>query len=121
MNTSEVLGDSGYDSEKTYESLSKKSIKVIIKPPKRESNKDPKTDRDKAVKYMNEEGYHAWRVKNDYGRRERVENTIFRFKNTFGSKFASREERRQANENRIKCQLLNRMFEIGRCTSTLVA
>ena len=29
-------------------------------------------------------GYHAWRVKNNYGRREKVENTFFRFKTSSG-------------------------------------
>ncbi len=115
------LADSGYDGEGTYESLKKKGMLAIIKPPNCESSKDQGTDRDEAVSYINEKGYQAWRVKNNYGRSERVENCFFRFKNVFGSKFASREEKRQINENRIKCQLLNQMFNIGRCISVLVA
>jgi hypothetical protein len=43
-----------------------------------------------------------------------VENTFFRFKNAFGSKFLSRDEDNMENEMTIKCQLLNKMFEIGK-------
>jgi len=62
----------------------------------------------------------AWRVKNNYGRREKVENTFFRFKNTFGSKFLSRNDKNMKNELSIKCQLLNKMFEIGKPISTSI-
>jgi hypothetical protein len=43
-----------------------------------------------------------------------VENAFFRFKNAFGSKFLSRDEDNMENEMTIKCQLLNKMFEIGK-------
>lgn len=43
-----------------------------------------------------------------------VENTFFRFKTAFGSNFLSREDDNMKNEMIIKCQLLNKMFEIGK-------
>ena len=70
--------------------------------------------RRKAVAYQCKKGYHAWRVKNKYGRREKVENTFFRFKTSFGSKLLSRDDKNMKNELTIKCQLLNKMFEIGK-------
>jgi len=64
-----------------------KGIKPIIRPPNRTMNpaieiktiktKNLKTERDEAVQYQQEKGYQAWRVKNNYGRREKVENTFF--------------------------------------------
>lgn len=54
------------------------------------------------------------RNKNKYRLRELVENAFFRFKNAFGSKFLSRDEDSMENEMTIKCQLLNKMFEIGK-------
>ncbi|WP_342225729.1 hypothetical protein [Rickettsia endosymbiont of Urophora cardui] len=60
--------------------------KAVIRPPnssvKVQSLRD-KTERDAAVIYQQNKGYQAWRVKNNYGRRERVENTFFRFKRVF--------------------------------------
>ncbi|CAM9611257.1 unnamed protein product, partial [Choristocarpus tenellus] len=52
---------------------------------------DSKTERQHSATYQQNKGYHSWRNKNKYGRRESVENT-FRFKNSFGSKFLSRNE-----------------------------
>jgi len=52
---------------------------------------------------------------------ESVENTFFRFKNSFGSKFLSRNEDNMKNEMTIKCQLLNKMFEIGKPKSMRIA
>ena len=83
--------------------------------------KKPKTDRQKAVAYQQERGYHAWRVKNNYGQRERVENTFYRFKTSFGSQFLSRDEANMKNELTIKCHLLNKMFEIGRPISARIS
>jgi len=72
------------------------------------------------MSYQQTKGYQAWRVKNNYGRREKVENIFFRFKNTFGSKFLSRNDKNMKNELSIKCQLLNKMFEIGKPISTSI-
>jgi hypothetical protein len=80
-----------------------------------------KTERQQSAAYQQTKGYHAWRNKNKYGRRELVENSIFRFKNSFGSKFLSRDEDNMKNEMIIKCQLLNKMFEIGKPISVRVA
>lgn len=76
--------------------------------------KEAKTDRHKSAIYQEAHGYQAWRVKNDYGRREKVENTFFRFKTNFGSKFLSREDNNMKNEMTIRCDLLNRMFKVGK-------
>lgn len=124
VHTKEIIADPGYDSENMYQFLKSKGIKPTIRPPNRipESKANNlKTERDKAVQYQQEKGYQAWRVKNNYGRREKVENTFFRFKNSFGSQFLSRNDTNMKNEMTIKCQLLNKMFQIGRPISMRVA
>jgi hypothetical protein len=117
IRSKELLGDPGYDGEAIYQMLRKKGIKPTIRPPNKaitiDSAKDY-TERQEQVIYIQEKGYHAWRVKNDYGRREKVENTFFRFKNSFGSKFLSRDDQNMKIELDIKCQLLNKMLKIGR-------
>ena len=124
IKSKEFLGDSGYDGNEVYQLLKTKGMKPIIRPPNRappEESGDSKSDRDIEVEYFNENGYEAWRVKNKYGRREKVENTFYRFKTSFGSKFLSKGETNMKNEMTIKCQLLNRMFEIGKPISVRVA
>ena len=116
IKTKELLGDSGYDGEAIYQILKRKNIKPTIRPPNRPSaikTEDKKTERDRVTEYQEKRGYHAWRVKNNYGRRERVENTFFRFKTSFGSQFLSRGDKNMENEMSIKCKLLNKMVEIG--------
>jgi transposase len=110
----EFLGDPGYDGENIYQLLRKRGIKPTIRPPNRShiiNFNDSKTAREEAVEYQQTKGYQAWRVKNNYGRREKVENTFFRFKTSFGSKFLSRDDQNMSNELTIKCKLLNQMSE----------
>lgn len=121
VKTKEVLGDPGYDGENIYQILRAKGIKPTIRPPNHLVAKKAKTERQQSAAYQQTKGYHAWRSKNKYGRRELVENTIFRFKNSFGSKFLSRDEDNMKNEMIIKCQLLNKMFEIGKPISVRIA
>jgi hypothetical protein len=80
-----------------------------------------KTERQQSGAYQQTKGYHAWRNKNKYGRRELAENTFFRFKNSFGSKFLSRDDDNMKNEMTIKGQFLNKMFEIGKPISVRIA
>ena len=121
IKTKEVIGDPGYDGENIYQMLRAKGIKPTIRPPNHLVARKTKTERQQSATYQQTKGYHAWRNKNKYGRRELVENTFFRFKNSFGSKFLSREDDNMKNEMTIKCQLLNKMFEIGKPISVRAA
>jgi hypothetical protein len=124
IKTKEFLGDPGYDGENVYQFLKSKGTKPTIRPPNSSQKiefKEIKTTREEAVDYQQTKGYQAWRVKNDYGRREKVENTFFRYKKSFGSEFLSRNDENMKQETTIKCKLLNRMLEIGRPISVRVA
>jgi hypothetical protein len=119
----EFLGDPGYDGEGIYQWLRGKNIKPTIRPPNAKiaiKAEEFKSERDKSAEYQQTKGYQQWRVKNNYGRRELVENTFFRFKTIFGSKFLSRDNVNMKNELNIKCQLLNKMFEIGKPISVSI-
>ena len=114
IQATELLGDCGYDGDNIYQILRKKGIKPTIRPPDRPPAKELLTERQEAAAYQQEKGYQAWRVKNKYGRRERVENTFYRYKTSFGSHFLSRDEENMKNELTIKCHLLNQMFKKGK-------
>jgi hypothetical protein len=124
IKTKEFLGDPGYDGESVYQLLKLKGIKPTIRPPNNTQVIEftgTKTTREEAVDYQQTNGYQAWRVKNKYGRREKVENTFFRFKRSFGSEFLSRNDKNMKQEMTIKCKLLNKMLEISRPISVRVA
>jgi IS5 family transposase len=124
VKTKEFLGDPGYDGENIYQLLKFKGIKPIIRPPNNVNIIEftgIKTTREEAVDYQQTKGYQAWRVKNDYGRREKVENTFFRYKKSFGSEFLSRDDENMKQETTIKCKLLNKMQEVGKPNSMRAA
>jgi IS5 family transposase len=105
VRTKEVLADPGYDGENIYQLLRTRGIKPTIRPPNHLAVRKAKTERQQSAEYQQTKGYHAWRSKNKYGRRELAENAFFRFKGSFGSKFLSRGDDNMKNEMTIKCQL----------------
>jgi IS5 family transposase len=121
VRTKEVLADPGYDGENIYQLLRTRGIKPTIRPPNHLAVRKAKTERQQSAEYQQTKGYHAWRSKNKYGRRELAENAFFRFKGSFGSKFLSRGDDNMKNEMTIKCQLLNKMFQIGKPFSVRIA
>ena len=121
IKTKEVLADLGYDGENIYQTIRAKVMKPTIRPPNNLVAKKAKTERQQSAAYQQKKGYHAWRNKNKYGGSELVENTFFRFKGAFGSRFLSRDDDNMKNEMTIKCQLLNQMFKIGKPISARAA
>ena len=111
-NISEVLADTGYDSNNTYIILENKRIKTTIPPPKNAKKAciKPRSD---TINYIKEKGYNAWRSKNKHGRREMVENTIYRYKSIIGAKLRSRKWDNQDAETLLGCHLLNKMTCLG--------
>ena len=91
INTQELLGDPGYDGENVCRTLHKKGMKQTIRPPNHLSSKKAKTEHQQNTAHRQTKGHHAWRNKNERGRREAVENTFLRFKGSFGSQFLSRD------------------------------
>jgi hypothetical protein len=112
---SEVLADGGYDSHQIYRDLEKEMIKSLISPPSKAvvSCSGVPTLRDKAVQYIKDKGYWAWYHKNDFGRRNKVENTFYRLKTIFGRKLSSRNPQNQDAESLLICHLLNQMTDLG--------
>ena len=89
----EVIADRGYDSNAIYKLLASKGIKTIIPPPIRISalKAGPITDRDYNLAYIQKKGIYAWYSKNNYRRREKVENLFYRYKTIIGRKLQTRK------------------------------
>jgi hypothetical protein len=103
------------DSHQIYQDLEKEMIRPLISPPAnaKVSCSEVPTLRDQTVQYIKDKGYWAWHYKNDFGRRNRVENTFYRLKTIFGRKLFSRNPQNQDVESHLICHLLNQMTELG--------
>lgn len=111
-----TLADSGYDSHDNYRVCTDRNIKTIIPPPinaKESTKKNGSSERNQTISYIKEKGIYAWKTKNNYGRRNRVENTFYRLKTIFGRQFSSRIWDNQEAESKIICDLLNKMTHLG--------
>lgn len=81
-------------------------------------------ERDKAIsriKEFGEEGRALWKQESGYHIRSRVETRMFRFKTIVGDKLSCRRNRSQTTEVAVKCDVSNRMLELGRAKSYKVA
>lgn len=119
----ELLADGGYDSHKVYQISKTHQIKLVIPPPTHAviSYDSNPTLRDQTISYIKNKGYWAWYHKNDYGRRNKVENTFYRLKTIFGRKLHSRNWKNQQAEAHLICCLLNKMTQAGMPKSVKVA
>ena len=118
---SAVIGDMAYDTEDCRDCIYERGARQII-PPKKNAKKQKKDpigalkERDRAItriKELGEEGRALWKQEEGYHARSKVETTMFRFKTVLGDKLSCRNEWSQATEVAVKCDVLNRMTELG--------
>jgi hypothetical protein len=117
----DVLGDGAYDTIDCRQFIHDRGGRQII-PPKRTAQsqkKDPipaLKERDDAIhrmKELGENGRSEWKKEIGYHRRSLVETYMYRHKTILGDRLSSRKESTQATEIAIKCDVLNRMTELG--------
>lgn len=120
---SEIIGDGGYDSPATYDSLEihekrsnqNRPIKAIIPPNTgfQEAKETDSAQRLGNIYLIEDKGKLSWQTQMDYGRRARVENTIYRYKALIGNKLRSKTLESQNTEVQIAVRILNRMAQLG--------
>ncbi|MAP25090.1 MAG: IS5/IS1182 family transposase, partial [Rickettsiales bacterium] len=107
-----------------YKICEDRNIKTIIPPPrnaKQTYKNKGNPHRNETINYIQEKGKHAWESKNNYGRRNRVENTFYRLKTIFNRQLISRTWKNQEAESRLVCDLLNQMTNLGMPTTQKVS
>ena len=78
------------------------------------SGRGRRSARDRTVRRVNELGRRQWKKESGYHLQARVENTFFRYKSIIGDRLRARHPESQEAEALIACNILNRMFELGR-------
>ena len=108
--------DKAYDSNKIYELLHEKYPDIIIAIPTKKnavcgrSNHDA---RNATLMLRNHVGMMQWQKIMEYGRRNKSELCIERYKVILGNKMHAREMSRQKQESIIGCGILNKMTSLG--------
>ena len=117
------MGDGGYDQEMTYQAIEGHQRRLnqgftpkIVIPPNtgfhKEKNTDPQ-ERLENIRVIQDKGKQKWQNITRYGRRSRVENTIYRYKSILGNKLKSKTFHNQKTEVQIGVSILNRMAALG--------
>ncbi len=63
---------------------------------------------------VKEIGRRRWKKESGYHHQARVENVFFRYKTIIGDRLRARHPRSQEVEALMACNILNRMFALGR-------
>ena len=110
--------DGAYDSSAIYKAAEARGTKFVV-PPSRKATaptrrKSPLPERDRAIRRIRKVGRRRWKQESGYHHQGRVENTFFRMKSIVGGRLRARHADAQATEALLACNVLNRMFELGR-------
>ncbi len=112
--------DAAYDTTAIYDAAAARGAKVIVPPRKTATKSKRSTARDRTVRRVRKVGRRQWKKESGYHQQARVENTFFRYKSIIGDRLHARDPRSQEAEALIACNILNRMFELGRPDSFAV-
>jgi len=113
--------DSAYDKQAVYEAIEEHSpgrrTRVIIEPQRNAvPSTQPKTamqDRNRHIRAIERYGRREWVKRSGFTERSMVENTVYRYKAIIGPEMRARTLARQRVEQRIGCEILNKMTAMG--------
>jgi hypothetical protein len=106
--------DAAYDTTAVYEAAGARDAKVIV-PSRRTAIRSRRSGhRDRTVARVIEVGRRQWKKESGCHQQTRVENTFFRYKSSIGGRLRARHPDSREAEALIACNILNRMFELGR-------
>ena len=83
--------------------------------------KAPPLPRDENLRAIRKVGRKKWKQESGYHRRSIAETTMFRLKCIFGGNLSSRQFDNQAVELFLQCAALNRMIQICKPKSYIIA
>ena len=122
----QVSADGAYDTRSCYEVLEERAEQqgselAIVIPPRQGARlakhgnaKGKRLARDQTIRRIRQVGRRRWKEENDYHRRSLTETTMFRLKAIFGDELTARSLDNQATEVFVRCQILNRMNQMGK-------
>jgi hypothetical protein len=124
-----VMADGAYDGEPVYRAIQahqSEPAPTIVIPPRSSAVPGAATDavesqRDRHIRFIQENGHAAWRKATDYGRRSLAETAVGRYKGLIGSRLRARAFATQQGEIALGVEVLNRMIRVARPASVRIA
>ena len=115
---SSFTADAAYDTIAIYDAAAARGAKVTVPPTKtatRSRRRRPQsTARDRTIERVRKIGRRRWKKESGYHRQGTVENAFFRYKSIIGDRLRARHSRAQETEEKLACNILNRMTGLGR-------
>ena len=118
-----ITADPAYDTIAIYDAALARGAKVVVPPTKNAvvSGRGPRSImRDRTIGKVAKIGRRSWKKESGYHRQGTVENAFFRYKSILRDRLRTRHPKAREAEALIACNILNRMFELGRPTSEAI-
>jgi hypothetical protein len=118
-----ITADPAYDTIAIYDAALARGAKVVVPPTKNAvvSGRGPRSImRDRTIGKVAKIGRRQWKKVSGYHRQGTVENAFFRYKSILRDRLRARHPKAREAEALIACNILNRMFELGRPTSEAI-
>lgn len=109
----QVDGDGAYDTRGVYDAAMERGAKVAVPPRENAVPWEADHPRTQALAAIAAQGLPAWKQAVGYHRRSLAENGIYRFKQLFGDRLASRLFETQVTEVHVRVAALNVMTYLG--------
>lgn len=109
----QVDGDGAYDTRGVYDAAMERDATVAVPPRENAVPWEADHPRTQALATIAEQGLPAWKQAVGYHRRSLAENGIYRFKQLFGERLASRLFETQVTEVHVRVAALNVMTYLG--------
>ena len=119
-----ITGDAAYDTGAIYDAALERGAKVVVPPTRKavvSGRRQCATARDRTIRKVKKLGRREWKKVSSYHRQGTVENAFFRYKSIIGDRLRVRSPEAQRAEAVVACNVLNRMFELGRPVSRAIA
>lgn len=119
---SSFVADAAYDRRSVYDAAVARGATVIVPPTKTatDTSRPRCPAREETVARVKEIGRRRWKKESGYHRQGTVENAFFRYKSIIGDRLRARHSDGQEAEALIACNILSRMFELGRPASVAI-
>jgi hypothetical protein len=115
----QVSGGGAYDTRTCYEAALQRGARPTFIPRRTaqlretEDSTGWRAARNRLLQQIEEHGRWTWRVASGCTRQSIAENTMFRFKTSFGARLWARNLETQRTEAQVKCSVLNRLTQLG--------
>ena len=120
---SSITGDAAYDTAAIYDAALGSGAKVVVPPVANavvSGRGQRATARDRTIRKVKRIGRRQWKKESGYHREGTVENAFFRYKSIIGDRLRARHLDAQRAEAVLACNVLNRMFGVGRPRSRAI-